>query len=73
MTVLKTSELVWIAISNSKNQITGSFCIFEAVDWLVKGFIPLQNISHNESKRVAESAFFSKGFVIEIDTYLADA
>lgn len=62
MTVLEASELA-LSISNTQNKVAGSLCGLHAMDGLIEGLVPLENISEHEGKRIAESAFFSKGVV----------
>ena len=62
VTVLETSELA-LAITNTKNQVTGSFGGLHSVDRFFKGLVPLENVSEDEGKGISEPALFTKSIV----------
>jgi len=62
MAVLETSELAF-SIAHSKDEVACSFCCLHAVDRLIEGLIPLQNISQDESKRIAKSTLLAKSII----------
>ena len=72
MAVLKTSKLVCVAITDSQDEIAGSFSGLETVNRLIEGFIPLQDISHYKGKRVAKATLLSERLIVEIHSYLTN-